>query len=395
MQRLTGYIDSLFYLIFFVAMIPGCFARNSESSQSIRIATFNASLNRSTVGQLYEDLIKGDTQAATIACIIQTVHPDLLLLNEFDYDSQHQSLLLFMQNYLAVPQNDKKALIYPYYYTASVNTGIPCDLDLDHDGKTDGPGDAFGYGQFAGQYGMVLLSKFPILIQQIRTFQNFLWKDVPNSLLPSDWYDSETLKILRLSSKSHWDIPIQIQNQTLHVLASHPTPPVFDGPEDRNGRRNHDEIRFWVDYITPDKSGYIYDDNGQKGGLDADSLFVILGDMNADPHDGDATDAAISQLLHCINIQDTEPSSSGAVEATAVFPKFNVSHLGRPRLDTYQSPPDKGPGNLRLDYVLPAKGIRVKDSGVFWPIKDNKRSQLINASDHRMVYVDMDFNRSH
>ena len=33
----------------------------------------------------------------------------------------------------------------------------------------------------------------------------------------------------------------------------HPTPPVFDGPDDHNGTRNHDEIRFWSDYI--DNSG--------------------------------------------------------------------------------------------------------------------------------------------
>ena len=39
--------------------------------------------------------------------------------------------------------------------------------------------------------------------------------------------------------------------QTVHVLASHPTPPTFDGAEDRNGRRNHDEIRFWADYVSP------------------------------------------------------------------------------------------------------------------------------------------------
>ena len=56
---------------------------------------------------------------------------------------------------------------------------------------------------------------------------------------------------------------------TLHVLASHPTPPTFDGPEDRNGRRNHDEIRFWADYISPGQSGYIVDDEGRSGGIDS------------------------------------------------------------------------------------------------------------------------------
>ena len=46
--------------------------------------------------------------------------------------------------------------------------------------------------------------------------------------------------------------------ETVHFLVSHPTPPVFDGPEDRNGPRNYDEIRFWADY-SPRTGGYIYD----------------------------------------------------------------------------------------------------------------------------------------
>ncbi len=59
--------------------------------------------------------------------------------------------------------------------------------------------------------------------------------------------------MLRLSSKSHWDIPLQIGGAIVHVLTAHPTPPVFDGPEDRNGCRNHDEIRLWSDYIDPSR----------------------------------------------------------------------------------------------------------------------------------------------
>ncbi len=72
---------------------------------------------------------------------------------------------------------------------------------------------------------------------------------------------------MRLSSKSHWDIPININGKEIHILASHPTPPVFDGPENRNGNRNHDEIRFWRDYIDNTQANYIYDDGGKKGGL--------------------------------------------------------------------------------------------------------------------------------
>ena len=58
---------------------------------------------------------------------------------------------------------------------------------------------------------MVLLSKYPIVEEDVRTFQNFLWQDMPNALLPddpttpepNDYYSPEELAEFRLSSKSH------------------------------------------------------------------------------------------------------------------------------------------------------------------------------------------------
>ena len=81
------------------------------------------------------------------------------------------------------------------------------------------------------------------------------------------YYSAEEIEVLRLSSKSHWDVPINVNGEIIHVLASHPTAPVFDGEEDKNGKRNHDEIRFWSDYVTPGNGDYIYDDNGGTGGF--------------------------------------------------------------------------------------------------------------------------------
>jgi Endonuclease/Exonuclease/phosphatase family len=43
---------------------------------------------------------------------------------------------------------------------------------------------------------------------------------------------------------------------------------------------------------------YIYDDEGRHGGLGAGEHFVIAGDQNADPFDGDSVDFAIRQLLN-------------------------------------------------------------------------------------------------
>ena len=369
----------------------------------IRVATFNCSLNRQAAGQLVRDFSDGtNPQGQAVAEIIQRVRPDILLLNEFDYDRQGEAVRLFQREYLAARQGGQRPIEYPYYYIAPVNTGAASGLDMDGDGRADGPADAFGYGQFEGQYGMVLFSKFPIQMPAVRTFQRFLWKDMPGALLPDDetteaagdWYSQKALAVLRLSSKSHWDVPVEIGGAVLHVLASHPTPPVFDGTEDRNGRRNHDEIRFWTDYITPDKSEYIYDDRGLFGGLSAEAMFVLCGDLNADPVDGDGLREGIGGLLAHRRVRDVRPASKGAAEAAALQGGVNSDHIGPPELDTYQSRPGLPPGNLRLDYVLPCRTMAVIKAGVFWPEKADPLWRLTAgpphvSSDHRLVFVDL------
>ena len=156
-----------------------------------------------------------------------------------------------------MPHNGAAAIEYPYRFVAPSNTGIPSGFDLNNDGTVGGPDDAFGFGFFPGQFGMAVYSMHPIVLDDVRTFQTFLWADMPGALLPddpatpepADWFTADELDAVRLSSKSHWDLPIDIDGRIVHFLVSHPTPPVFDGPEDRNGRRNHDEIRFWADYV--------------------------------------------------------------------------------------------------------------------------------------------------
>ncbi|MFY9714665.1 MAG: endonuclease/exonuclease/phosphatase family protein, partial [Microbacterium sp.] len=257
--RLAGLAAVL--LMASVAAAAPAFADSRPAAASVadmRFATFNASLNRGTEGALVRDLsAPGNAQADAVAEIIQRAAPDVLLINEFDYDAEGEALRLFHDNYLAVPHGDAQAADYLYRYTAPVNTGVPSGFDLNNNGVIAGGDDAWGFGLFPGQYGMAVYSKFPIDEEAIRTFQNFRWADMPGALLPddpgtpepADWYSSEELAEFPLSSKSHWDLPIQVsKNKTVHFLVSHPTPPTFDGAEDRNGTRNHDEIRFWADY---------------------------------------------------------------------------------------------------------------------------------------------------
>ncbi|MGK3950840.1 endonuclease/exonuclease/phosphatase family protein [Microbacterium sp. I2] len=386
-----------------LAAQPHVGSPEAAQADPLRVATFNLSLNRNAPGQLVADLSTGaNAQARTVAEIIQRADPDVVLLNEFDYVEGGVAADLFRDNYLEVSQNGAPALDYPYAFVAPSNTGIPSGFDLNNDGTVGGGDDAFGFGVFEGQYGMVVLSKHPIVTDDVRTFQRFLWKDMPGALLPddpataapADWYSPDELAVMRLSSKSHWDIPVQVGRQTVHLLASHPTPPTFDGAEDRNGRRNHDEIRFWADYVTPGQGRYIYDDAGVWGGLNPSQAFVIAGDQNADPLDGDSVDAAIDQLLGNKRIVDPLPTSDGAVEAAALQGGANATHRGDPAFDTADFA-DTAPGNLRADYVLPSRKLRVADAGVFWPVSSDPLSALTGtfpfpSSDHRLVWIDLE-----
>jgi hypothetical protein len=389
--------------------------RSRDDGNVVRFSTFNASLNRSTEGELITHLsTPNNAQAKVIAEIVQRNRPDVLLINEFDFDLMHVALNAFQTNYLSIAQKpDTQPIVYPYRFTAPSNTGIASGFDLNNNGAiVTTPGalgygdDAFGFGAFPGQFGMAVYSKYPIRTNKVRTFQNFLWKDMPNALLPddpltpapNDWYSPAEQAVFRLSSKSHWDIPIRIKGRTVHFLTSHPTPPVFDGPEDRNGTRNHDEIRFFADYISGGNDAkYIYDDEGTKGGLARGHLFVIAGDQNSDPEDGDSIPGSAQLLLeHPLVNTSMTPTSPGGPQQSALQGQQNATHSGNPLFDTadFADNPPFNPGNLRVDYVLPRENMQILDSAVFWPLNTDPLFGLVGvfpfpSSDHKLVWVDV------
>jgi hypothetical protein len=205
---------------------------------AVRVATFNASLNRAAAGVALSDLsapfdaAEPDAalrlrrnQAANVAEVVQRVRPEVLLINEFDYvDGPVDGNAMtdaFQANYLGVPQNiggpggATEPISYPYVFVAPSNTGIASGFDLNNNGAivtTPGaPGygdDAFGFGNFPGQFGMAVFSQHPIDHEAARTFQTFLWKDMPGALFPddtatsapADWYSAAELAVFRLSS---------------------------------------------------------------------------------------------------------------------------------------------------------------------------------------------------
>jgi 3-phytase len=386
-------------------------------AESVRFVTYNVSLYASRAGEVAERIAGGkDKQAASEAEIIQRVNPDVVLLNEVDYEADGTLINTFQREYLEVGQNVSqsssgfaKPIHFKYRYVAPSNTGVHSGHDLDRNGRvTDKPGsvdygaDSWGFGQYPGQYGMVILSKYPVAVDKVRTFKDFLWKDMPDARLPdssattepNDWYSQESLGGFPLSSKSHWDVPIQIDDKTVHVLVSHPTPPAFDGEEDRNGKRNHDEIRFWVDYISHAGADYIYDDKGRRGGLPRGASFVIMGDLNGDPHDGQGQKGIAKLLASPTIAKYPAPESDGGEEQAKLQGGINEQHKGNPRNDTLDAADRDGPGNLRLDYILPSKDLKVVASGVFWPQNTDTLFSLVGvfpfpSSDHHLVWVDV------
>jgi 3-phytase len=348
----------------------------ADATSTVRVATFNifelgeAKLDaRDTTGA------PADSQLAAAVEIIQAIRPDLLLLNEIDAppDDPARVARRFAAEVLA---QGAAPIDYPYVYAAPTNTGELSGFDLNRDGvvatvadvgtRTHGD-DSWGFGTYPGQYGMALLSRFPIDTAAVRTFRLFSWKDLPGAHTPPGWYSDAILAQFRLSSKSHWDVPVRIGDDTLHLLASHPTPPVFDGDEDRNGRRNFDEVGFWVRYL--DGHPAIRDDRGVTGGLRAAASFVILGDLNAPPEQVESRydgEPAIGQLLRDPRIADP-PQVTG--KPTAFF--------------TFAT---------RADYVLPASTLRVRDGGVVWPdstVDAAGAARAARASDHRLVWLDL------
>ena len=356
---------------------------------SVRFATFNTSLYSDEVGGTIARLEAGDEKARQIAAVIQHTRPDVLLLNEFDYDADQRAAELFQRRYLEVAQYGQTPIRYEHRFLAPVNTGVASGLDLDSDGSSDSPNDAWGYGRHPGQYGMLVLSRFPFDAAAARTFQHFLWKDLIDARRPrnpdgSEYYPDEIWNQLRLSSKSHWDLPIDTPLGRVHLLVSHPTPPVFDGSENRNGLRNFDEIRFWSEYLSPGDKPWLCDDAGRCGGLAPQEQFVIVGDLNSDPDDGEGI-GAVQQLLGHERVNAWIPQADGGAKLTA---EYGLARRGDPRTHTG----DFGPrvGTMRLDYVLPSRGLTVRDGGIFWPISPPEHVEWAKASDHHLVWLDLE-----
>ncbi len=337
----------------------------------LRVATFNTELTRDGPGLLLRDIVKGkDAQLLALRQVVGDVSPDVLVLQNVDYD-HGLAALTALQDWLA-----DGGVAYSHVFAAPPNSGLPTGLDMNGDGRLGQPEDAHGFGSFYGQSGMAVLSRYPIDQSSVQDFSPMVWAALPNALLPTyedgrPFPSAEAQAALRLATVAQWVVPIDVAGQTVTLLAFHAGPPVFDGPEDRNGKRNHDEMTFWHHYM------------GGAFGPAPEEKFILLGAANLDPVDGEGYHEAILALMQDPRLQDPEPRRPEGPMSDS------PGHDGNPRLDTVAWPsPD--PGHRRVDYVLPSADWTVRASGVNWPSEDSEAAGVVEkASRHRMVWVDL------
>ena len=322
------------------SLIWGLFFALPAQAETLRIATYNAELTRDGPGLLLRDIVRGeDAQVAAVVQVIKQADADVLLLTGVDFDYNLVALTA-LNSVLG-------ANAYPRLFALPPNSGMATGLDLDGNGRRGDARDAMGYGRFAGAEGMAILSRVPL--GDVTDLSTLLWRDLPNHIAPD--LPPDIAAIQRLSTTGHWIVPLPDTGLTL--LAWSATPPVFDGPEDRNGRRNHDEAALWLrlldgDLQVPAPTG----------------PYVAMGTANLDPVDGDGRNDALLALL--ARTQDV------ATGDTADFTARN------------------GPGNLRVDYVLPSLDLAVHASGIIWPPPEDPFAAVVTAaSRHRLVWVDV------
>lgn len=319
-----------------------CLAFTAAAADPIRIATYATELERRGPGLFLRDLKRGAEDIDFVLTRISEIEADIIVLQGIDYDLGGVALTLLAQK-----------TGYPHSFARAPNTGQPVDVDLDGDGRVGRPRDAQGYGWFSGQGGMAILSRYPIDTSGVLDYSALLWRDMPGATLPQTdagpFLSEDALAVQRLSTTAHWAVPIVIGARRITLLTAHATPPVFDGPEDRNGLRNADELRLLARMFTA-----------------VEGPAVVLGDFNLDPYAGDGRREVMRAFLKSPRLQDP-------------LEELPTADFGA-----------DGAGELRVSYVLPTRDFEVTASDVSWKdppeaMEDRRMTQ------HHPVWVDLEF----
>ncbi|WP_292284487.1 endonuclease/exonuclease/phosphatase family protein [Marivita sp.] len=304
---------------------------NSVAAQDLRLALWHVPLSRKGPGLLLRDLQRKEPSLMAIAQALRSADADIIVLTKMDYDATGA----------AVTELSKMVDGgYTDVLPLRSNAGLPTGLDLDGDGRLGEPEDTQAFGWFPGQEALAVLSRFSLLRSEIRSFNELLWRDIPGS--HAEQVDSG-LGVQRLSSGGHWVVPVRVPtnaggDRVLTLLIGHAGPPVFDGPEDRNGRRNLDELRLWQQIM-----------HGAQGPA-PEPPFAFMANTNLDPERGEGNRSAMAEFLADPRVQDPLPG-----QITAEWDR---------------------PGPMRVSYLLPSSDVGVRAAAV-WPSLPEEQHRLI------------------
>lgn len=280
-----------------------------------------------------------DTQAEAALDVIASAAPDVLLLLDIDWDHGGAGLA-GLADRLA-----EHGLDYSYRLSLSPVSGVPSGFDLDGDGDAHGPRDALGYGWFTGDSGLALLSRYPLGPPE--DLSGTLWADRSGA---AEVLPEAARAVVPLATTAQWIVPLAVGDTTITLVTLAAGTPVFDGPEDRNGLRNRDELALVAELAAHAE------------------LPLVLGRGNIDPETGEGYRDAMRALLDLPGLQDAAPEGAGGL-ATAAWDR---------------------PGPMRVDYVLPPRALRVTGAGVVWPEAGDPLLTTVEAAGTgRLVWVDV------
>lgn len=358
-----------------------------------RIAQFN-------LRELSTDKIVATShpQVDAAAKIVARFHPDVVCLNEMQFDIANVPTSGMPGAKSAKPGTFSTAesnatriaariaaenpeAIYPYALITVGNSGFAWSGPRP---STEPGSDWYslrGWGEYRGRFNTIVLSKFPIVTDQVRIITDVAWDAIPKNSIAQMKTDTglDVPAGYPVFEKSLNVIPLDIHGKTTYLVMSHPTAPAFWSI---NPYRHEDELRALALFL-----------DGQLPGVESvpqGSPFVLIGDLNADPEEGDSRPGAIARVLAHDRLEPWFPEGAGTMGKNPTFNTY-VSGCGKGDGSSVGDPSSRF--QMQIDYILPSKEIgRAQGGAVFFPNRAESQEDFdlaCRASDHMFLYVDL------
>lgn len=349
-----------------------------QPSPSVRVAQYNISLLGSV------KLKTDNPQVAAAADVIARFDPDIIAINEIAFDltgvdPEPGTFSDGMQNgaLLAEKLNAvTPGAPYEFHVLTFGNSGV---LWEGYDAANHDPYFAERGNGGVGQFNYAVLSRYPILEDDARVIVDVAWDSLPGHVGPTMQADIGVAipPGYPIFAKGLVIVPIDVDGRVLHLVMNHPFPPIN---QPVNPYRHHDELLAMKLLLDGDLPGV--------EPLPADARFVIAGDLNVDPDDGDALPGTIEQLFDHPLVVASQPNDGHGTFGNT--PEQNTQASACPANDGPDPSTDR---QLQLDYLMPSTTIGPPlATGMFFPdpVAEPADWQLAcMASDHFLLWADL------